>query len=247
MSYAINTRLLAISRSAVLKKGTEETLPEPYIPFVPDNWNGGLVLAEAQNHGAKSREYLAWLRGLSSKDRMLRLYKHGQKLGCQPWDDGSLKFALACVSESAPERWAVGNAVLWSRVHGSGRNDNPSESMTENSIRVWSEYLKVLKPRLIVTAGKVARTVMDKAGYQGAQLSLLLPSPMNLRRMSCLFDTEDLLARYPEVGAAAKSHPELVSNSERSNKIFFACHAVSMARKLQVPILGGHDGTTKQE
>ena len=42
----------------------QEILPEPYIPFVLDDWNGGLVLAEVQNHSAKSREYLEWLRGL---------------------------------------------------------------------------------------------------------------------------------------------------------------------------------------
>ena len=234
MNHDVKSKLLAICRSGVLKKFDEETMHEPYIPFIPDNWNGGLVLAEAQNHGAKSREYLEWLRDLSSKGRMLRLYKLGDKLGCQPWDDGSLKFALACVSESTPERWAVGNAVLWSRVHGSGRNDNPSESMTENSIKVWSKYLKVLKPRLIVTAGKVARMVIDRAGYQGSQLSLLLPSPMNLRRMSRLFDTDDLITRYPKVGVAAKAHPEFFSNSDRNNKIFFACHAVSMARKMNM-------------
>ena len=245
MNCVVKNQLLAICRSGVLKKTDEETMPEPYIPFVPDNWNGGLVLAEAQNHGAKSREYLEWLRGLSSKDRMLRFYKHGDKLGCQPWDDGSLKFALACVSESAPERWAVGNAVLWSRVHPSGRNDNPSDSMTESSIKVWSEYMKVLKPIVVVTAGKVARTIINSAGYQGLRLSLLLPSPMNLRRMSSLFDAEDLLARYPEVRAATKAHATLVSNSDRSNKIFFACHAVSMARMLKLPILGGYDGTTE--
>lgn len=237
MDHVLKDKLLSICRSAILKTTTEETLPEPYVPFVPDDWNGGLVLAEAQNHGAKSREYLEWLRGLSSKDRMLRLYKHGDKLGCQPWDDGSLKFALACVSDSAPERWAVGNAVLWSRVHDSGRNDNPSERMTENSVRLWMEYLKVLKPNVVVTAGKVASTVMDKAGCQGVRLSLLLPSPMNLRRMSRLFDTEDLLARYPEVKRALKNHENLICGVDRHNKIFFACHAVSIARKLKIPIL----------
>ncbi len=89
MSCDCTNRLLAICRSGVLKKAGEETVPEPYIPFVPDNLNGGLVLAEAQNHGAKSREYLEWLRGLSSRDRMLRFYMRGEQLGCQPWDDGS--------------------------------------------------------------------------------------------------------------------------------------------------------------
>lgn len=123
MDHDMKKKLLAICRSGVLKKIGEETVPEPYIPFVPDTWNGGLVLAEAQNHGAKSREYLEWLRGLDSKARMLRFYMHGEKLGCQPWDDGSLKFALACVSDFDPGRWAVGNAVLWSRIHPSGRNN----------------------------------------------------------------------------------------------------------------------------
>jgi len=55
------------------------------------------------------------------------------------------------------------------------------------------------------TAGKVASTVMNKAGCQGARLSLLLPSLMNLRRLSGLFDTADLLAQYPEVSAAAEA------------------------------------------
>ncbi len=35
------------------------TIPEPYVPFVPPDWNGTLVLAEAQNHGRKSENYLA--------------------------------------------------------------------------------------------------------------------------------------------------------------------------------------------
>lgn len=229
MNHAIKSKLLAICRSRVLGNIDEETLPEPYIPFVPDNWNGGLVLAEAQNHGAKSREYLEWLRGLNSKDRMLRLYKHGDKLGCQPWDDGSLKFALACLSESVAERWAVGNAVLWSRVHGSGRNDNPSERMTENSIKVWSEYLKEFKPRLIVTAGKVARDVVARVGFQGQTLRLALPSPSYLSRTSCLFSETDLLERYPEVRQALRARPDLIAGRYRLNRIFYACHAVSVA------------------
>lgn len=245
MDHNVTNKLLAICRSGALKKADEETIPEPYIPFVPDNWNGGLVLAEAQNHGTKSREYLEWLRGLSIEDRMLRLYKYGEILGCQPWDDGSLKFALACVFDSAPAQWAVGNSVLWSRVHRSGRNDNPSERMTENSVRLWAEYLDVLKPSMVVTAGKVARNVIDKTGYQGPRLGLLLPSPMNLRRLSGLFDADDLLARYSEVRVTAKAFPELVCGNDRRNKIFFACHAVSMARNLTIPILGGHDGTTE--
>jgi hypothetical protein len=232
MKADLKDRLLTVCRSGVLKKTTEETLPEPYIPFVPGNWNGGLVLAEAQNHGARSGDYLPWLRGLDSKGRMLRLYMRGEQLGCQPWDDGSLKLAVTCISASGPERWAVCNAVLWSRLNPTGSNNNPSDRMEENSVSLWKEYLKVLKPKLVVTAGKVACTVIDATGYQGNRLELLLPSPVNLRRMSRLFDTGDLLERYPEVAVQVKAHGDLAGGLEGNNKIFFACHAVSKAKRV---------------
>jgi hypothetical protein len=48
-------------------------IAEPYIPFVPEDWNGVLVLAESQNLSKKNASYVAWLNGLSARDRIRRL------------------------------------------------------------------------------------------------------------------------------------------------------------------------------
>lgn len=188
-------------------------------------------MAEAQNHGAKSHDYLTWLREQDSTTRMLRLYARGDRLGCQPWDDGSLKLAVACSFGSAPDEWAVANAVLWSRMDRAKRNDNPSKRMEQNSVKVWCEFLEILRPEWVVTAGEVARRIIDQTQYGGCRLSLKLPSPSYLSRVSGLFDEEDLLQRYPEVLEVMEGRPELLRGGYRRNKIFFACHAVSSARK----------------
>ena len=218
MDRDLTDSLLGTCRLHVLETQQEETVPEPYIPYVPENWNRGLVLAEAQNHGAKSHDYLTWLREQDSTTRMLRLYARGDGLGCQPWDDGSLKLAVA-------------NAVLWSRIDRAKRNDNPSKRMERNSVKVWCEFLEILSPEWVVTAGKVARMIIDQTQYQGCRLSLKLPSPSYLSRVSGLFDEEDLLQRYPEVLEVMEGRPELLRGGYRRNKIFFACHAVSSAQK----------------
>lgn len=236
MTGDLKDKLLKLCQSSAIKLPSAVTIPEPYIPFIPSNWNGCLVLAEAQNHSKRNDAYLSWLTELTSEDRMLRLYELKDKLGCQPWDDGSLKFATACISDDEPERWAVCNAVLWSRRSSSGSNDNPSKCMKENSVRLWEKYLKVLHPELIVAAGKVAREVIDKAGYTGDRLNLWLPSPLNLQRLATLFDTDDLLKRYPEAESKLAKYETLIMGKGRNNKFFYACHAVSMARKHKVGI-----------
>ena len=64
-------------------------------------------------------------------------------------------------------------------------------------------------------------------------MALRLPSPSYLSRISGLFDEQDLLARYPEVEAAVTNHPEWLAGGYKRNKILFACHAVSVTRKLR--------------
>jgi len=231
MTRNLKNTLLSSCRNSVLTATSEETILEPYIPFIPNNWNGCLVLAEAQNHSKKNHAYLSWLRGLDSKDKMLRLYMRGKELGCQPWDDGSLKFAVTCILKDEPARWAVCNAVLWSRRSSSKSNENPSDVMKKNSVKLWTQYLTVMKPEWIVAAGKVAREVIDQTGYIGKRLNLLLPSPINLQRLSTLFDSDDLLKRFPEVESKLEKHGNLIEGKSRNNKIFYACHAVSMAQK----------------
>ncbi len=74
--------LLEICKRHVYPRARRFTVPEPYVPYIPKQWNKRLVLAEAQNHGKKSGEYLAWLKKLNAEDRMLRLYlREGVRAG----------------------------------------------------------------------------------------------------------------------------------------------------------------------
>jgi hypothetical protein len=60
-----------------------------------------------------------------------------------------------------------------------------------------------------------------------------------MSRIVGMFDTEDLLERFPEVAAAAGRMPEFLK-SYRANKILFACHAVSLARTDRPGVLRPH-------
>ena len=93
-------------------------VPEPYLPYLPDQWNGVLVLAEAQQL-AGAREYLRWLRGLPPEQRMIRLSTPNPSgVGVGPWDNGIVKLAVkAMMPDIQPEEVAVGNAVPWSCSH----------------------------------------------------------------------------------------------------------------------------------
>ncbi len=42
-----------------------------------------------------------------------------------------------------------------------------------------------------------------------------------------MYDEDDLLRRYPEVKKVLDIHPEW-GEQQRKNKVFFACHAVSL-------------------
>ena len=91
----LKTRLVEACKNHLFlpnEPGPAATIPEPYIPYVPNPWNGTLVLAEAQNHAKRSGQepgYLDWLKSLSSDERIERLYLWSEDLGIQPWDDGS--------------------------------------------------------------------------------------------------------------------------------------------------------------
>ena len=205
------------------------TIREPYIPFIPKRWNGVLVLAEAQNHGKNSKAYLSWLRSLAPVKRIQRLYLRTGKVGVHPWDDGSLKLAVEAALSLKAEETAISNASLWSQVHSNGKNQNPSKELADRSIPVWKAMLKVLRPRLIVTAGSIAKDTIRQAG--GKPLAWRLPAPMSMSRASGLFSENDLLRRYPEVAKVVKARPEWLATGYRRNKIFFACHAVSVSDK----------------
>lgn len=222
--------LLEICQRHKLPEGVA-VVAEAYIPFLPENWNGVLVVAEAQNLAKKNEGYLEWLKELPDPCR--RLGSHPDGVGVAPWDDGSLKLAVEAALGVDAECCAVSNAVLWSVVDGS-RNKNPDEDAIARSKLIWSEMLPVLRPKTLVTSGKVAYGVfgaaIEKAGVDAMRLDLRLPSPTAMSRISNMFDQGDLLSRFPEVQAVIDRHPAWLKGYPQ-NKVFFACHAVSAAKK----------------
>jgi len=205
----------------------------PYIPWVPSDWNGILVLAEAQNLSKTNADYRNNLRNMLPNEQVRRLHHDRISLGIEPWDDGSLKLAVDAALDARSAQTAVSNGVLWSQVTDTDANQTPSDKLVQESSGVWSEMLPVLQPMCVVSAGKKALAVVEAAkkmsGCSFEHIHLRLPSTNNLSRISGMFSGEDLLRRFPEVARVTDIYPDWVAENTQ-NKIFFACHAVSMCK-----------------
>lgn len=53
-------------------------------------------------------------------------------------------------------------------------------------------------------------------------------SPLGMSCVCGMFGENDLLSRYPEVAQVCRQHPEWAAAPYAKNKVFFACHAVSL-------------------
>ena len=207
----------------------------PYIPWVPKKWNRLLVLAEAQNLSKTNADYVDWLGTRKPEEQVCRLGEREDTadLNIQPWDDGSLKLAVEAAFGEDANQTAVSNAVLWSQVTESNANKTPSPQLIKASAKLWSELLPVLQPQSVITAGNVAHKVIDIAIHiHGVaptfkHYKLRLPAKTAMSRVSGMFKVEDLRLRYPEV---AKAEEKYCDSTEKFklNKIFYACHAVSL-------------------
>lgn len=51
-----------------------------------------------------------------------------------------------------------------------------------------------------------------------------------MSRISGMFNSNDLLERFPEVREIAEKNENWIKNY-RSNKVFYACHAVSLLKE----------------
>ena len=243
-----NELLNVCAKHTLSKRGAREVagedkivIHEAYIPYIPPQWNGYLVLAEAQNLANTNGDYVEWLTDLSPRRRMNRfrerMNRFSDGLAVGPWDDGSLPCAIEAAFHLNSCETAVSNAVPWSLTTPDGkRNRRPlSEEIKDKAVRFWEDLLPLIKPTLthIITAGKVAEEVLGKAiekvlertpNMSFHQLSVRLPSPQAMNRISGMFDVEDLLRRYPKVHQVAQRNPEWLEK----NKVFFACHVVSL-------------------
>jgi hypothetical protein len=232
-------KLRLVCEKHILPDSANAVIKEPYIPFIPDNWNGFLVLAESQNLSVTNLPYVEGLSTLSTHKKILRLnldmfeklnvlHLEDGAVGVQPWDDGSIKLALESAFSVCASKTAVSNAVLWSQRSNTGANINPEESLQSLSAAIWAKLLTTLKPSLLICCGKLASSVIRKTEWNGNIVNLRLPASTAMSRISGMFSIGDLRKRYPEVHNVAASHPEWLENGYPLNKIFYACHAVSL-------------------
>jgi len=213
--------LIDICQRSCADKSLKTTVPEPYIPYVPTRWNGVIVLAEAQNH---SGDYLADLKKMSARRRFTRLGALSG-VGVQPWDDGCLKAATAVVLGLNPENTAVSNGVLWSQLNSRGVNVNPGPDLIKKSGQLWTAMLEVLKPKCVVSAGRVSERVIKiaakKCNTKFEHIVWPLPSPRVLRPLYGYLDENKVARRFPEI---AKAKPRINCWVDKPKRKMAVCY-----------------------
>ncbi|HAM35654.1 MAG TPA: hypothetical protein DEB40_01380 [Elusimicrobia bacterium] len=234
-SSELRQKLIAACSSPefVLPPG-EVVIQEPYIPHLPKVWkNGTLVLAESQNLGVGNEDYVQELRAMTPVQRFLRL-QDAHRVRVQPWDDGTLKLAVAAVWGSPEvDRVAVSNAVPWSQRGPDGSLKSPSWRLQEKARGFWRGLLDILRPARIVTTGAISYGVMS--GFNEFDV-LRWPSASSraLAPLAGAYDEGKLLSRFPEVAEAIGRHPEWVSKSRKHKVLFCSLAMTQVGRSLDV-------------
>lgn len=233
----LKDHLISICKQHILTESDNVVVKEPYFPFIPNNWNRILVLAESQNLSDTNSYYVNTLLGNDENwrcDRLNKRFPIDGIVGVYPWDDGSIKIAIEAALGVDASQVAVSNAVLWSQRGSSEQNITPEISLQKRSVVLWKEMLEVLNPEKIVCCGKIAANVIEETGINAKVLKWRLPAKTAMSRVSGMFKMNDLLRRFPEVKNTFDRHPEWFEGNYRLNKVFFACHAVSMCQADEV-------------
>lgn len=222
----------------VYQGSTEVVVDFPYIPYVPENWNGVLVVAEAQNLNVGAYA------NCSDEQKICRLYPNYDKtqsyavngpfpiLDVKPWEDGSIPLALKAALDLNPYKTAVCNACLWSLRLGN-KNENPNDEMQNQSGTLWKKMWDILKTYVqkIVCCGGIAWSIFDFV-EDDRKDRLCHPSKKLLNPISGMLKEEDLLKFYPDVKSAYDELKyEQYGINHKQNKIFYASHAVSWLKK----------------
>lgn len=219
---------------------------EPYIPYIPDHWNGLLVLSESQNL-ASHQNYIDYLSKLNSSEKIQRLYnsKNNLSLGVGPWDDGSLALAVEAALDLSYHKTAVSNAVLWSK--SGPTNQNPSRGMIDRSIDYYKIIFSILQPTQILSIGRQAQEIANKSidSIKNITCNILYlqhPSSRNQWRLyQQLYTipniknltTESLIDKNPKIQEILKNYKEIKEaihkksyKNTTKNKILYSYYAI---------------------
>ena len=216
-------------------QGTTEVVVDiPYIPYIPENWNGILVVAEAQN--LNIGDYA----NCSDEQKICRLYPDHDssrsyaiegpfpKMDVKPWEDGSIPLALKAALDLNPYETAVCNACLWS-LRKDDKNETPNDEMQNQSKQLWEKLWAILdsNAQKVVCCGKIAWSIFNFV-EEGKKQKLCHPSKKLLTPVSGMLKEEDLFSFYPDVKRAYDAlEYERYGIKHKQNKIFYASHAVS--------------------
>ena len=165
---SLRESLKQICQNFALSENVKVIERTPYIPYIPENWNGVLVVAEAQN--ITEDDY----RDCSEEQKICRLYPNRDclqnyeisgsfpKLDVKPWNDGSIPLALKASLELNLFETAVGNSCFWSIRNGEA-NENPNEDMRNQSRILWQQMWDVLKERCskVICCGNIAKEIFN--------------------------------------------------------------------------------------
>ena len=188
-----------------------------------------MVLAEAQNLAKSNNDYVAILRNMSSNQRIERLYiavKTERRMRIQPWDDGSLQLAVEAALKVNPKETAVSNSVMWSQRKDNGTNRNPSSVLKIKSMEIWSEMLKEMSPKIVVTAGAVARDVISPIWPSEKLINWKLPSPLAMAILAGQTDPRDVESERVTIQTLFNKYPKWFYKNRRFKEIYI-WHAIN--------------------
>lgn len=147
----------------------------PYAPYVPNDWNKILVLAESQQLRRKNKGNILYAESLLAMDTLDQIFRlgnkkitgttEGVKLGISPWDEGYIKLAmLSAFPQYTLDQYAVSNAVPW-HLDKSKEKKAQADFLKDKSIVFWKMLLPVLKPNIVVCTGEIAKSIISRTGY----------------------------------------------------------------------------------
>lgn len=198
-------------------------------------WDGVLVVAIAQNLSDTYAQYRTILEQLHSSEQFVTVWDRlnqnllpvDGEIGIGPWDDGTMKLAVASVlGADEPQKVAVSNAIPWSPKAGSG-SELLDDDMKAAAIRFSSDILTNLRPTKVLALGAKARDVM-KPTANGRMPVIDMPGPfIRLYNQGYKMKPERLLQAFPEVARALSALRGRIRIANEDMAIHCACASVS--------------------
>ena len=216
----------------------------PYIPFIPENWNGILVLAESQQLSGNKKGNIDYIKLLNEADEIDQITRLGNKtitekepefkIGITPWDDGYIKLAMtACYPNKNINEFSVSNVIPWYFIRS---NKLHRKEYIILSNLYWQKIIPILIDyglNTIIRTGTYARNILNSKLVNNERLMksvYYLRSASQLERVAYLFDSNDLKAHYSDINKdinKLKSIQEEEINLDTESHIFYTAHALS--------------------